>query len=153
MTGCLPLTVEDGARFHPPEFADYPVTEDLRGRPAPVDLASHPLAARFRTRLREAADTGPNFAGYYTIASWGCGSGCIQYAIVNARDGGVSFPPEIEFVSMMRVCNASLFHEEIPRHIFAAITRSLMSSNSHSPAGLSRARPKESSITTGLGQR
>src|SRR5437870_4435755 len=61
MTGCFPLTVEDGASFHPPAFADYSVADDFQGRPAPVDLASHPLASRFRTRLREAADRGPNF--------------------------------------------------------------------------------------------
>jgi hypothetical protein len=69
--GCFPLTVEDGAPFHPPAFGDYPATDDFRGRPAPVDRASHPLASRFRTRLREGTERGPNFAGHYTIASWG----------------------------------------------------------------------------------
>jgi hypothetical protein len=103
MTGCFPLTVEDGASFHPPAFADYSVVDDFKERPAPVDLASHPLASRFRTRLREAADRGPNFAGHFTIASWGCGFGRVQYAIVDVRNGRVSFPPQAQFVEVMRV--------------------------------------------------
>jgi hypothetical protein len=118
MTGCLPLTVEGGAPFHPPAFAQYPVTDDFRGRP-PVDLASHPLASRFRTRLREAAHRGPNFAGHYTIASWGCGSGCAQYAIVDARNGRVFFPPQVRFVDVMRVTHPEhLSYEAVLRRHF-----------------------------------
>ena len=119
MTGCLPLTVEDGTPFHPPVFADYRAEDDLRGRPAPVDLASHALASRFRTRLREAADRGPNFAGHYTIASWGCGSGCAQYAIVDARNGRVFFPPAVQFVDVMRVTDPEhLSYEDVLRRYF-----------------------------------
>ena len=111
ITGCFPLTVEDGASFQPPAFADYPVADDFQGRPAPVDFASHALASRFRTRLREAAARGPNFAGHYTIASWGCGSGCGQYAIVDAHDGRVFFPPQVHYVEVMRVA--------VPEHLLS----------------------------------
>jgi hypothetical protein len=118
MTGCFPLTVEDGASFHPPAFADY-VADNFQGRSASVDLASHPLASRFRTRLREAADRGPNFAGHYTIASWGCGSGCFQHAIVDARNGRVFFPPQVQFVEVMRVAEPEhLSVEDVLRRYF-----------------------------------
>jgi hypothetical protein len=119
ITGCFPLTVEDGAPFHPPAFADYTAKDDFRGRPAPVDLASHPLASRFRTRLREAAERGPNFAGHYTIASWGCGSGCLQHAIIDARNGRVFFPSQVQFVEVMRVVEPEgLSLEEVLRRYF-----------------------------------
>jgi len=41
----------------------------------------------FRTRIREGAARGPNFARHYTIAEWGCGMGCVSIAIVDASDG------------------------------------------------------------------
>jgi hypothetical protein len=119
ITGCFPLTAEDGAPFHPPAFADYPAADDFRGRPAPIDFASHPLASRFRTRLREAAERGPNFAGHYTIASWGCGSGCVQYALADARDGRVFFPPEVQFVEKLRLVEPEhLSYEDVLRRYF-----------------------------------
>ena len=37
---------------------------------------------------------GPNFAGNYTIARWGCGSTCVGFAVVDARTGRVYFHPQ-----------------------------------------------------------
>ena len=71
--------------------------------PSPPNLASHPLARQFRTRLRQGAAEGPNFAGHFTIASWGCGAACVQFAIIDARNGQVFFPPEVLHVSMLHV--------------------------------------------------
>ena len=45
--------------------------------------------------LREAAKEGANFAGHYTVAYWGCGSNCMQLALINARNGNVYFPSEL----------------------------------------------------------
>ena len=81
---------QDSAVF---PFSRYPARETLRGRPAPVDLASDPAARRFRTVLRGGAERGPNFAGAYTIVTWGCGTNCRQLAIVSARSGAVHFAP------------------------------------------------------------
>jgi hypothetical protein len=101
--GCLPLTIDDAKSFRPPTFADFRVTERFSGRSAAVDLSSHRLARQYRTRLRQTAALGPNFAGHYTIATWGCGSGCAQFAIIDARSGRVFFPPEVLHVSMLHV--------------------------------------------------
>ena len=35
--------------------------------------------------------------------SWGCGSGCSQFAIVNAANGRVFFPPEVRVVRTTHV--------------------------------------------------
>jgi hypothetical protein len=75
-----------------PRFEDYPAKEIYKGRPAPVRLDSR-RARMFRTRLREEAPRGPNFAGHYTVVVWGCGTGCAQTAVVDARTGRVYFPP------------------------------------------------------------
>lgn len=48
----------------------------------------------YRTRLRWATKVmKPNFAGEYIITTWGCGSGCQHYALINARTGQVQMLP------------------------------------------------------------
>jgi hypothetical protein len=72
-----------------PQFEDYPVTEEFRGQAASVDLSSHPNAQTFRTRLREGAKQGVNFAGYYALVWWGCGNECQQTLVIDLRTGTV----------------------------------------------------------------
>jgi hypothetical protein len=76
----------------PPRFADYPVKEIYKGRIAPVMLDSR-RARMFRSRLREDSRGGVNFAGHYTVVFWGCGTGCAQVAVVDAKTGKVYWPP------------------------------------------------------------
>lgn len=76
----------------PPSFDQYSVDTKFKGQPSAVDLASDPEARRFRTRLREGAEKGPNFAGQYAILEWGCGSGCATIAVVDEENGRVFFP-------------------------------------------------------------
>ncbi len=76
-----------------PSFADYKITgAPFKGKPAPpvIKTAEDRM---FRTRIREAAAAGPNFAGHYTIAEWGCGAGCVSIAIVDAVNGAVHRGP------------------------------------------------------------
>jgi hypothetical protein len=75
-----------------PAFGDYPARDSFAGRPAPVRLRTR-RDREFRTRLREGAAEGPNFAGSYTVVYWGCGSGCAQVAVVDAKTGLVYWPP------------------------------------------------------------
>lgn len=100
--GCFPITLDDVARLNPPAFDDYPA-KPVTGKSRKVDLASHPLAHRYRTMLRMQAREGANFAGYYTIAGWGCGLSCLQFAIIDAATGKVYFPPDIDSVSTVHV--------------------------------------------------
>ncbi len=63
---------------------------------APFNLRSHPLARLYKTRIREQVrEEGVNFAGHYTLASVGCGTGCSTTAIVDARTGTAYFPNEL----------------------------------------------------------
>jgi hypothetical protein len=105
ITGCFPITIADASPFDPPSFELYPATQPNSGQ-VKVDLTSHPMARRYRTMLRAQAKSGPNFAGHYTIAGWGCGSSCLQFAIIDARNGRVYFPPHIGSVSTVHVDQA-----------------------------------------------
>jgi len=76
----------------PPRFDDYPAREVYTGRIAPVILDTK-RARRFRSRLREDSRQGVNFAGHYSVVFWGCGTGCAQLAVVDAKTGRVYWPP------------------------------------------------------------
>jgi len=76
-----------------PEFRDYSMVSRFRGVAAQVIISSQSGARYYRTRLREGARKGPNFAGHFTIVTWGCGSDCYDIAVVDARTGRVWFAP------------------------------------------------------------
>jgi hypothetical protein len=78
-----------------PRFKEYRVAVS-RDRVTPLDLRSHTLARHYRTLLRQQQrDKGVNFAGRYTLASVGCGTGCSITAIIDARTGKAHFPTEL----------------------------------------------------------
>lgn len=86
------LTINAGLAAELPRFKDFPIAEVYEGTNSPVDLST-PEAHKFRTRLREASLQKPNFAGHYILTRWGCGSGCVQPAIINAKNGRVFIVP------------------------------------------------------------
>ena len=106
ISGCIPIVVEDVSRFDPPRFEQFaaPIS---REKPVQADTKSPPIAHRYRTELRTQATRGPDFAGHYTIAGWGCGSSCLQFAIIDALTGKVYFPPHITSVSSVHVGDSS----------------------------------------------
>jgi len=67
----------------PPRFDDFLVPE-MSSRSADLDTTRDSTAKRFRTVLRSALKDGPNFAGHYSIATWGCGTQCLSYAVIDA---------------------------------------------------------------------
>lgn len=81
-----------------PKFSDYPSRGSFRGKPARVILTGDRLARAYRTRLRETAAAGPNFAGYYAMGTWGCGSPCLMAGMVDLRTGRVFWPPNPEMM-------------------------------------------------------
>lgn len=95
---CPPLADEGEAA---PRFADYPAERRVRTWAAPV-LASREARLHRSTIGAEVAN-GPNFAGDYTLAAWGCGNACTQVAIVAAQSGRIVFPAELRRIGTDRV--------------------------------------------------
>lgn len=73
-----------------PRFEDYPSNTAFSGRPARVLFSSARYGRTYRSRLRNGARKGPNFAGAFTIVTWACGSSCQVSAVINARTGALS---------------------------------------------------------------
>jgi hypothetical protein len=83
-------------RTKTPHFSSYPA-QVWRGKRASLNLRSHPYARKFRTTMREQLkELGVNFAGHYTIAAAGCGTGCSVTGIIDNRTGDAYFPNEFD---------------------------------------------------------
>lgn len=94
---CLPLLLftlagPDYSQAQLPSFEQFQVTEIYSGKPAAPQIKTAG-DRQFRTRIREGAAKGPNFAGHLTVARWGCGSGCISMAIIDAQTGAIYRSP------------------------------------------------------------
>jgi hypothetical protein len=69
-----------------PGFEQFKVQGKYSGKPAAPILSTR-TQRNFRTVIREEAASGPNFAGHYTLAEWGCGAGCVSLAVVDSATG------------------------------------------------------------------
>jgi len=74
-----------------PRSQDYPA-KPYDGPNAIADVRSDPRSRMYRTQLRGWATEKPNFAGHYILATWGCGTGCTQIAVIDALTGKVFHP-------------------------------------------------------------
>lgn len=88
---------EPDCSIRPDRAADAPRFEDFPAAMRPVTrqaglILDTAQARRHRSLLAGEAAQGPNFAGTYTIAAWGCGAACTAFAIIDARTGRVHFP-------------------------------------------------------------
>jgi hypothetical protein len=75
------------------EFEKYPGEPLFRGKPAAPQMQLA-RARQFRTVLRLAAAEGPNFNGRYHVVRWGCGTACLEWAVVDLSNGRVWFASE-----------------------------------------------------------
>lgn len=88
------LSLQASAQRKQPLPEDYPVSKSdvYKGKPVRPLLGSK-RARMYRTVLRQGAREGPNFAGRYTLVTWGAGLGVFSMAVIDAKTGKVFFPP------------------------------------------------------------
>jgi len=108
---CIPKVIVDRIEKigSIPTFEKYPVAEKSGNYSADLDLTSHPRAKIFKSVLSSAYSKGPNFAGHYTVATWGCGSPCQLVAVMNHEDGKVFFLPHSTQVGSDFKLDSNLF--------------------------------------------
>jgi hypothetical protein len=76
----------------PFRFEDFATNVETVASPA-SPILSFPKARRYRTILRRASSEAPNFAGHYRVVTWGCGTCCSEFAILDLRSGEAWFAP------------------------------------------------------------
>ncbi|MDO9271072.1 MAG: zinc ribbon domain-containing protein [Methylobacter sp.] len=79
-------------------FDKYKTPNIYKGKMAKPNVNSSADARMYRTRIKESIKDSPNFAGKYTIATWGCGAMCAQIAVIDAVNGQVFFSKNLKFV-------------------------------------------------------
>ncbi len=82
-----------------PHFDQYFVNTAPPSSPVKLDVHSNSIARMYRTVIRHEMSQGPNFAGHYRVAIWGCGSSCAQFAVVNLTTGKVVTVHGVDSVS------------------------------------------------------
>ena len=96
---CDLVTTADLSDTEAPTFAEHPVvTQKVVSAPR-LDLKSNPIAKTYRTVLRREVIEGPNYAGHYRVAFWGCGTSCAMFAVIDLKTGKVITAREFATVS------------------------------------------------------
>jgi hypothetical protein len=93
------IGAKDLADKSAPKFDRYVSNDAPSKAPAKLDLRSSPIAKMYRTVIRQEMSQGANFAGFYRVAVWGCGSSCAQFAVVNLKTGSVITAQGVDNVS------------------------------------------------------
>jgi hypothetical protein len=80
--------------LHLPPSEDYPVAKSdmFKGKPAVPALDTR-RARMYKTVITEGAKEGPDFAGRYTVVTWGAGMGNFSMVVVDAKTGKLFYPP------------------------------------------------------------
>lgn len=96
---CYPIEHGDLYEDSAPKYEQYLVSEIYQGKTAELDLKSNKVARRFKTMLTQGLKKGANFAGDMSVVGWGCGTGCVEWAVVNVKKGKVYTDPNRSWVS------------------------------------------------------
>lgn len=89
------------------EFDDYPSNENSVTEIVKPDVFEA-KAHKFRTLLTRESTLGANFNGHFRIVTWGCGTACAEWGIINLKSGGVWFPNTVH----LSVCMPDEGNEE-----------------------------------------
>jgi len=81
-----------------PAFSEFRVPK-YKSKPVPAKILTA-SDRQFRTKIRDGAKKGPNFAGHFTIITWGCGSGCLSFVVVDAATGKVSWKTPFRIIGI-----------------------------------------------------
>jgi hypothetical protein len=88
------LSCQDKTRKKDDSTGSVPSNSEIVVK-ADINFSSNPIAERYRTVITEKYDKlEVNFASFYVITTWGCGSGCVTGVMVDIRDGIVHSLPE-----------------------------------------------------------
>jgi len=63
--------------------------ENTKNIPTNIDYSFLPESENFKTRTEESVKEGANFAGHFNVVTWGCGTDCFGYSIVDMNNGKV----------------------------------------------------------------
>jgi hypothetical protein len=96
---CRAIAANDLRDPNAPTFTDYSVAAEAPVKHPRVDTATTTIGREYRTVLRNGIESGANYAGHYAVVTWGCGTSCSSFAVVNLKTGQVIVPKGIYSVT------------------------------------------------------
>ena len=81
-----------------PSFESYPANIAHPRDTSQLVLTTR-LAKKYKSVITAEAAKPVNFAGHYRVATWGCGTDCRGFAIINKHTGVVYTLPGVEYVA------------------------------------------------------
>lgn len=91
------------------DFSRFPARDVFAGPSVKPNIGSSPDARRFRTTIRASYTGKPDFAGHFQVVSWGCGSNCHIFALVDTKSGKITFAPTSAVFGAEFHLNSTLF--------------------------------------------
>ena len=79
-------------------FENYPANIAHTGDTSQLVLTTR-LAKKYKSVITVESAKPVNFAGHYRVATWGCGTDCRGFAIINKHTGVVYTLPGVEYVA------------------------------------------------------
>lgn len=61
----------------------------FQGKPQPVNFSKYSEAKQYYTVITTTEEKGPNFAGHFSLARWGCGTDTTAFSIVDSKTGNI----------------------------------------------------------------
>lgn len=99
----------DPAPWRCQDFSHYKVSETFSGTPAQPDFANSPDSKGFESQILDRYTGEANYAGHFQAVSWGCGTGCQVYAVVDLKNGKITFVPRQSQYGAKFELDSSLF--------------------------------------------
>jgi hypothetical protein len=80
------------------QFEQYPAKfEETNTSKKPI--LSTKVTKRYKTVITQASTLPANFAGHYRVATWGCGTDCRGFAIINKHTGATYTLPGVDYIA------------------------------------------------------
>lgn len=107
----IPTEIQTETVSHDFAFHKFPSAHYKFVKKAKLDFSSDEGAYNFRTRIKEAYESGtPNFASYYITVIFGCGTSCIMGMMMDVRDGKIYGLPLGEETSCLFADDRAIFN-------------------------------------------
>ena len=83
-----------------PQFESFGVNENVKsGEIAGSLVFLGKRTKKYKTVIANDANRGVNFSGHFRVVTWGCGTDCHQFAIINIKDRTVFMSNFIELIA------------------------------------------------------
>lgn len=114
---CAAAPVEAGVPAECLQFERHQIATVAQGPYVNTDVSAPAEVRRFRSVILAGSKGAPDFASRFRVVSWGCGSNCYSFALVDRKTGNVYLVPETAALGAAYRLNSGLLVLDPPELI------------------------------------